>query len=670
MNAPESMRLARPPEEARTAGRQADDAPVADWSAANQQLLVAEFTRLRRLLDGAGEAGVPGADDPAALAIARARLPAPAAIDTLAMLFQLSPFERDLVLLAAGAEMDARLAALCAQAHAAPRPWASFGLALATLPEPHWSALAPDAPLRHWRLLEPDEGAGLATARLKLDERVLHYLAGLNRLDPRLQALLRAVPVDAVPLSAAQQAGLERLLAQWPQRRQPIVLEGDDATGQLDLAAALAARLGAGLYRLRSAELPASAPEQAAFAALWGREAALLGAGLLLQCDDATAEQHSAALHLAERLPGLVLLTAREWPATDWPALRLRLDPPAAPERRALWQAALGPACSARLPATALDALASQYRLGARRIGVIAQAAQAEASGGDATALHRAAREHAGRSATLPGLAQRVESRAGWASLVLPAAQQQLLLHVVAHARHRLTVHHTWGFADEGARGLGLATLFWGDSGTGKTLAAEVIAGELGLALVRVDLSAVVSKYIGETEKHLRQVFDAAEASGAVLLFDEADALFGKRSEVKDSHDRYANIEVSYLLQRMEAYSGLAILTSNHKAALDPAFQRRLRFVVHFPFPDQAQREGIWRAVFPPAAPLAPDVDFARLARPDIAGGGIRNIALAAAFLAAEAGSAIGMAQLLQAARMEGAKRERPFTEAELRGWA
>ncbi|MBS0465827.1 MAG: ATP-binding protein, partial [Proteobacteria bacterium] len=181
---------------------------------------------------------------------------------------------------------------------------------------------------------------------------------------------------------------------------------------------------------------------------------------------------------------------------------------------------------------------------------------------------------------------------------------------------------------------------------------------------------AVVSKYIGETEKNLRRVFDAAEAAGALLLFDEADALFGKRTEVKDSHDRYANIEVSYLLQRMESYSGLAILTSNHKAALDPAFQRRLRFVVHFPFPDQEQREGIWRAVFPSAAPLAADVDFMRLARLDATGGSIRNIALAAAFLAADAGTPIGMAQLTQAARVEGAKRERPFSEAELRGWS
>ncbi|MFT3718294.1 ATP-binding protein [Pseudorhodoferax sp.] len=645
-------------------------APALDWSSANQQLLAAEFARLRQRL------GAPPGDGPPAdarCALARAALPAPAAIDTLAALFQLSAFERELVLLAAGVEMDAQLAALCAQAGAAQRPWASFGLALAALDQPHWSALSPDAPLRRWRLLDLDEGAGLATARLRLDERVLHYLAGLNRLDPRLQPLLQPLPDTAAPLAAAHAAALDRLFAQPLLPGPALLLEGDDTGAQRDLAAALAARLGAGLYLLRAAEVPPAAAEQAAFAALWGREAALLGAGLLLEGDDATGpEAQAAALRLAGRLPGLVLLAARQWPATEWRGRRLRLDLPAAPERRRLWQQALGEAAAA-LPSTALDALASQYRLGARRIAEIAQAARAPDGGGaDAAALHRAARDEAGRearAAALPGLAQRVPVRAGRDALVLPPAQQALLRQLVAHARHRLTVHHGWGFAGQGARGLGLATLFWGDSGTGKTLAAEVVAHELELALLRVDLSAVVSKYIGETEKNLRRVFDAAETAGAVLLFDEADALFGKRSEVKDSHDRYANIEVSYLLQRMEAYEGLAILTSNHKAALDPAFQRRLRFVVHFPFPDAAQREGIWRAVFPPAAPLHAGVDFARLARLDATGGAIRNIALSAAFLAAEAGTPIGMAQLQQAVRMEGAKRERPFPEAELRSW-
>jgi SpoVK/Ycf46/Vps4 family AAA+-type ATPase len=199
-------------------------------------------------------------------------------------------------------------------------------------------------------------------------------------------------------------------------------------------------------------------------------------------------------------------------------------------------------------------------------------------------------------------------------------------------------------------------------------MAAEVMANELHLDLYRIALSSVVSKYIGETEKNLRRVFDAAEDSGAVLLFDEADALFGKRSEVRDSHDRYANIEVSYLLQRMEAYRGLAILTTNMKAALDTAFQRRLRFVVQFPFPDQEHREAIWRNIFPAATPVR-NLDYGRLARLHVAGGNIRNIALNAAFLAAEAGESVGMSHLLQAAHSEAGKRERPLSDAETRGW-
>jgi SpoVK/Ycf46/Vps4 family AAA+-type ATPase len=199
-------------------------------------------------------------------------------------------------------------------------------------------------------------------------------------------------------------------------------------------------------------------------------------------------------------------------------------------------------------------------------------------------------------------------------------------------------------------------------------MAAEVLARELALDLYRIDLSAVVSKYIGETEKNLARVFDGAEAGGAILLFDEADALFGKRSEVKDSHDRYANIEVSYLLQRMESYRGLAILTTNRKSALDEAFLRRLRFAVEFPFPDAAAREEIWRRVFPPATPTR-RLEAAKLARLNVAGGNIRNIALGAAFLAAEEGAPVEMGHLLAAARSEYAKLEKALGEGEIRGW-
>jgi SpoVK/Ycf46/Vps4 family AAA+-type ATPase len=215
---------------------------------------------------------------------------------------------------------------------------------------------------------------------------------------------------------------------------------------------------------------------------------------------------------------------------------------------------------------------------------------------------------------------------------------------------------------------LGISALFVGVSGVGKTMAAEVLANALHLDLYRIDLSAVVSKYIGETEKNLHRIFDAAEEGGAILLFDEADALFGKRSEVKDSHDRYANIEVSYLLQRMEAYQGLAILTTNMKDVLDTAFLRRIRFIVQFPFPDAAQRAEIWRHIFPKAAPTE-GLDVEKLAQLNIAGGNIRNIALKAAFIAADAGEPIRMQHLLRAARNEYANLEKTLTSAETKGW-
>jgi len=268
----------------------------------------------------------------------------------------------------------------------------------------------------------------------------------------------------------------------------------------------------------------------------------------------------------------------------------------------------------------------------------------------------------------LDNLAQRIESDARWDDMVLPEEQRRLLQEIVMHVRRRVTVYETWGFGSRGTRGLGLSVLFAGPSGTGKTSAAEVLAHELQLDLYRIDLSATVSKYIGETEKNLRLIFDAAEEGGAILLFDEADALFGKRSEVKDSRDRYANIEVSYLLQRMEAYRGLAILTTNFKSALDTAFLRRIRFIVQFPFPDAAQRAEIWRRSFPPHTPTE-NLDMEKLARLHITGGNIRNIALNAAFLAADAQEPIRMEHLLRAARAEYAKLEKSPTESEFGGW-
>ncbi len=646
-------------------------ATALDWTRANQQLLVAEFARLRALLmphhdDDARRA--PPADTAPPLDTQDPRMTAPAAIDTLAQRFGLSGFERDLLLLAAGVEMDATLAALCNEAQGrSGAPCASFGLALATLPDAHWSALAPTAALRRWRLLELDEQAGITHGRLRIDERILHYLAGLNLLDPRLEPLL--VPIRAAGTMADAHTDVaERLAAALEAdgaHPRPILFTGDDADGQRDVAAQVAGQFGLALFALSGDAIPRAAHERHALALLWAREAALLDAGLLIARSGRDDEAEVLA-HFITHLQGLVFIAGPGGILADIDAHHHIIDKPDAPARRALWQQALAPNV---LPARALDTLANRQRCSARQIARMARQLSLQYPDRPTGEADHGLLTPPAADGALGPLAQRIVARAGWADLVVPEAQRRMLQQVVVHTRHRLTVLHDWGFAGKGARGLGLAALFSGESGTGKTLAAEVLAHELGLTLYRIDLSAVVSKYIGETEKNLRRVFDAAEDVGAVLLFDEADALFGKRSEVKDSHDRYANIEVSYLLQRMEAYRGLAILTTNHQAALDTAFQRRLRFVVHFPFPDHAQREAIWRSVFPAATPLA-DVDPTRLAKLAVTGGTIRNIALSAAFLAADAGTAITMAHLREAAHMEAAKREKPFSDAETRGWS
>ena len=267
-------------------------------------------------------------------------------------------------------------------------------------------------------------------------------------------------------------------------------------------------------------------------------------------------------------------------------------------------------------------------------------------------------------STHLTTLVQKIDGRRGWDELVLPARPQTLLKELASEARYRGQVLGRWGFEKKLTLGKGLTALFSGPPGTGKTMAAQIVASELELDLYRIDLSQVVSKYIGETEKHLRQVFEDAEATRAVLFFDEADALFGKRSDVQDAHDRYANIEVGYLLQKIEEFDGIAILATNFRQNLDDAFIRRMRFIVEFPFPDEAQRAGIWNVTFPPQAPLASDVDFRALARDvRLAGGYIRNIGLTAAFYAAGDGGVICMEHLARAAAREYEKLGRLWTD-------
>jgi hypothetical protein len=628
-----------------------------DWTDANQQFLVAVFARLKALL-----AGESTDNAVAAIEHSRAALSAPSAIDRLSERLGLSSFERDVLLLAAGVEMDTKLAALCARGGGG--AWMTFGTALGVLPGPHWSALTPMRPLRRWRMLEADTSTTLVGARLRIDERILHYIAGVNGLDARLRPLLRTIAEPAVLAESQRASGrsIVEALARYNGSAPPLVqLWGNDPLGQRDVAAYVAGHAGLRLRALAAADVPAQPHDLDAFITLWEREVALSDGALLVETGDATAVSPHLR-RLLDQVGGLVLLATPEPVPVDRDDRRFRVQKPVATDQLLLWQETLDETSESVLELA--DAGAS-FQLSAHDIRQVAARLHAEC--GDLVDLQRQyCRELACRR--LGGLAQRIEPTAHWEDLVLPEAQMHMLRQIASHVRHRATVYERWGFAAKSARGLGLAVLFAGDSGTGKTMAAEVLACELGLELFRIDLASVVSKYIGETEKNLARIFDAAEDGGAILLFDEADALFGRRSEVKDSHDRYANIEVSYLLQRMEAYRGLAILTTNQKAALDTAFQRRLRMIVNFPFPDASQRHEIWRRVFPAATPTA-GLDPGKLARLHMSGGQIRNMAVNAAFHAAEAGVAVGMEHLLRAAHAEAAKRERPIADAEIRGW-
>jgi SpoVK/Ycf46/Vps4 family AAA+-type ATPase len=359
-------------------------------------------------------------------------------------------------------------------------------------------------------------------------------------------------------------------------------------------------------------------------------------------------------------MPGPILVSADDRLGLGRrPSVSIEVPRSTAAERRALWQEALTAAWgragrdTAAIPGEELIAqLVSWFDLEAPEIH--AACAMALASAGKdcelGTRLWESCRERT--RSRLEGLVERIAPAAAWDELVLPEASLQQLRRLAASLRHRSRVHDAWGFSERGARGLGVGALFVGPSGTGKTLAAEVLAAELRLDLHRIDLSQVVSKYIGETEKNLRRIFEAAERGSAILLFDEADALFGRRGEVRSGQDRYANLEVAYLLQRMEAYRGLAILTTNLESALDPAFLRRLRFVVRFPLPGAAERAGLWRRAFPLQTPTE-GLDIERLAQLGLTGGSIRNTALRAAFLAVEAGTPVRMEHVLEAAQAE-----------------
>ncbi|WP_437295414.1 ATP-binding protein [Sorangium sp. So ce426] len=612
-----------------------------------------------------------------------ARRGVPLRLAELAERFALSRLDIDLLLLALLAELDRDAARLLALVDPDGGGQATAGAAVECLGpalEARLAArarLSPRAPLLRHELvhLRADPSApraSLLAHAVVVDERIAAYLHGDDQLDARLAPHARLdeprARLDDLLLPAALKEGLARFVTAQGGAGGPIVyLQGPYGAGKRATAEALCRLLGARLVAVDCAGLLAAGePDLARAARLAAREARLAGAALHLVAADAALDEARPAARAAL----LATIAAHDGPvflsgdAPFEPAgalrgrafVRAELPRPGAAEQAELWSRALG---ERRAPDVDLEALTGAFRLtggqirdaadAARSLARLRGAADGPVSMADVTA---ACRLRHGRK--LAALARRIPPQFGWDDLVLPPDRKAALREVCLQLKHRSRVLGAWGFERKLGPGRPLSALFSGPPGTGKTMAAGVIAGELGVELFHIDLSRVVSKYIGETEKHLAELFADAEAANAALFFDEADALFGKRTEVRDAHDRYANQETSYLLQRVDAYEGVVLLATNLVKNVDEAFVRRLGFVIEFPAPGPAERLKIWQKIWPAEAPLAPDVDLAFLAdRIDLSGGYIRNVALAASFLAAEEGAPIGMRHLVHAARRE-----------------
>lgn len=606
------------------------NAPLSDAHAAHAARLRHLCAALCDRLNAATGHAPLTADPPDAAPV----LDLPPLLEILAARFHLTPFETELLALALAVEIDPATAEAVRRRQPDGDPRPSFGLAFTTLTAPHWSALTPDRPLLRWHLLRAGDAALMADAPLTLDPRLLHALMGAGSPDGVLEPWGRKLGA-AQPLSAAQQAladDLAKLLG-----REAVQLTGPHS-GDRD-AVLRSAGAGRSLWRLDV--IPADTTALLQLARLIERECVLTG---LIAVLDAGSEP---ARRLALALDAPMVLTGPEaWHGLDRPARTFTLPATGFADRRELWQAAAPDTAP-----DALDRLANDFSLDALAIAEIGASCDTPAQ------MRQAARLRC--RVPLDRLATRRSPKTEWDDLALRPAQQSALQALIERVRQQPRVLHDWGYARASGRGNGTVALFTGPSGTGKTLASEAVAAALDLDLLHVDLGQIVSKWLGQTEKNLDRIFDAAAQGGAVLLFDEADALFGKRGEVRDSRDRHANMEVSFLLQRIEAHDGLVILTTNQQQALDDAFLRRIAVVVPFPFPDAGLRRDIWTRSHPATAPVRADAD--RLAQIAVSGGEIRNIALGAAFGAAARGAdAIGMDDLIAAADQELAKLGRP----------
>ena len=618
----------------------------------------------------------------------------------LARRFALSAREIDLLFVAVAVEIDRRYERVYGFLHddmsrKLPSPALALGLYCENVVDQleMRALLSSQSALRHYRLIEVvEDGAALPwlSRSMRVDTRILGFLLGESAIDARVSRSVTSMAgsAESASESSPQRAAVEALIEQvssWngdgQSRGKPLIyLHGPQQAGADALVGGAARRLGLQVLAVDCEALLEGGVDfdQALFLAF--REGLLRQAPLFLRNVDRVLEgtagemRYRALLRCVADMGSVVIASGeRGWgwqlPAEPISLRIVEFHPGGFVDQLQAWQAL----SNGRFAAAQLHHLVSLHPMPVTAIGNVWRMAQVLAAADGSSdplpslaQVQQACRAQSG--APVSSLARRIEPKHGWQDLVLPKPQFEQLVSICSQAKHASVVYGAWRFERKLSLGRGLNALFSGPPGTGKTMAAEVIAAELGVQMLKIDLSQIVSKYIGETEKNLRQLFDQAASANAILFFDEADALLGKRSDVKDAHDRYANTETAYLLQKMEEYPGITVLATNLRQNMDEAFTRRMRFIVDFPFPEDEDRLRIWRSVWPAEVPLAEDVDLPMLARQfRFAGGSIRNVALSAAFLAAEQQQPVTMRHLMQATKRELQKMGRLVNEDEYR---
>ena len=606
----------------------------------------------------------------------------PTALDTLCEAFKLTEFERQTLLLVVGAEIITSFSSSIGKINGSnQRDYPNFHLALDLFTSDgdfEYFSFSDNAPLLDWELVKFKSGEdGRCFKSLGVDARILDYLLGYSIIDKRLEKYISSISPDKFFTSNTKSfedisLGITRAIETSIAAKEPmplIQLSGSSINLKRQILATTLESLEFSLYELPLALMPSGEEQLEKLRFLWVREACLKNTVLLLNCED-VGKNDSQQLNLLKKFLNImdapvIVSTSERLALGEGMEIYWEIPKLTHPEQHQLWQRSLGEHAS--IIPQQIESMVANFQLTPSEIDRAARSSLITVNNYEqlCNKLWATCRERA--RPKLDELAKRIEPSAGWSDLILPDDRKEMLREMIAVVRHRNTVLHRWNFGNKKNRGLGLCALFAGTSGTGKTMAAEVIASELNLDLYSIDLSTVVSKYIGETEKNLKKLFDAAETGGVILLFDEGDALFGKRTEASDSKDKYANMEVSYLLQRIEAYSGLAIITTNIEDSLDSAFIRRLRYVVKFPFPGAAERAQIWQKVYPEGVlkDQTPRI-YQMLGQMEISGGLIYSIALKSAFIAADRGAdGIYLDHIEQAARSEYTKIGRTLTVSE-----